>query len=76
MRMKVDEYTMKHISDNNEGEYFNAKNAEDFVKFMRNSSRRLVSRNNVQVTALVVSLAAAYALAGSGLPMLWFGRIF
>jgi Ca-activated chloride channel family protein len=76
MRVKLDEDTLKSIADVTRGEYFYAGNAADLKKIYKSLTTRLVmERKEMEVTALFAAAAAALALAAAGLSLAWFNRV-
>jgi Ca-activated chloride channel family protein len=76
MRVKLDEETLKGIANVTRGEYFHAGNAPDLRKVYESLNAKLVfEKKETEVTALFAGAAAAIALLGAFLSMLWFNRI-
>jgi len=76
MRVRLDEDTLKTISDLTRGEYFYASNAADLKKIYEALNSRLVmEKQETEITAIFAAAAAALAILGAGLSVLWFNRI-
>lgn len=77
MRTRLDEDTLKKIATITDGEYFRAADAGELKKIYRSLGVKLGMERPrpTEVTALVVALGAALAVAGALLSMLWFNRI-
>jgi Ca-activated chloride channel family protein len=76
MRVRLDEETLKTVSSLTHGEYYYAGTAEDLMQVYESlSSRLVVERKEIEITALLAGLSAALMLAGAGLSVWWFGRV-
>ncbi len=76
MRVRLDEDTLKEIARVTRGEYFYAGNASDLKKVYQSlSSRFVLERKKVEITALVAAAAAVLLLVAAGLSLAWFNRI-
>jgi len=76
MRVRLDEETLKNVSNLTRGEYFYAGTAEDLKKVYESlSSRMVVERKETEITALFAALGGALALAAVALSVWWFGRV-
>ena len=76
MRVRLDEETLKNISLLTHGEYFYAGSAEDLKKVYESlSSRMVLERRQIEVTALFSLLGAGLVLLAAGLSVWWFGRV-
>jgi Ca-activated chloride channel homolog len=76
MRVRLDEDTLKKVSTMTLGEYFYAGTADDLKKVYESlSSRMVVERKEVEVSALFAALGALLAVLSAGLSVFWFGRI-
>jgi Ca-activated chloride channel family protein len=76
MRVRLDEETLKNVSNVTRGEYFYAGTAEDLKKVYESlSSRMVVERKETEITALFAALGGALALAAAALSLWWFGRV-
>ncbi len=76
MRVRLDEDTLKSISQMTLGEYFYAGTAEDLKKVYEGlSSRMVVERKETEVSALLAGLGALLAALAAGLSVWWFGRV-
>jgi Ca-activated chloride channel family protein len=76
MRVRLDEETLKNVSNMTRGEYFYAGTAEDLKKVYESlSSRMVVEKKETEITALFAALGGVLALAAAALSLWWFGRI-
>ncbi len=76
MRVRLDEDTLKAIANVTRGEYFYAGNATDLKKVYQSlSSRFVMEKKQVEITAFFAAVAAALFLAAAALSLLWFNRI-
>jgi Ca-activated chloride channel family protein len=76
MRVRLDEDTLKQVSSMTLGEYYYAGTAEDLKKVYESlSSKMVVERKEVEVSALFAALGALLAVLSAGLSVFWFGRI-
>ncbi len=76
MRVRLDEATLKNIANLTMAEYFYAGTAEDLKKVYESlSSRLVVERKEIEITAFFAAAGALLALLGAGLSVWWFGRV-
>ncbi|MET0310417.1 MAG: VWA domain-containing protein, partial [Burkholderiaceae bacterium] len=76
MRVRLDEDTLKAVSNKTNAEYFYAGNADTLKKVYETLSSRLtVEKKETEVSSLMALVAAALALLSAGLSLLWFNRI-
>ena len=76
MRVKLDEDSLKKISDVTRGEYFHAGTAKDLRQIYKGMSSKLVlQKQQSEVSALFVAAAAVFVVAAAGLSLLWFNRL-
>jgi Ca-activated chloride channel family protein len=76
MRVRLDEETLKAVSDLTRGEYFYAKDAENLKMIYQTLNSRLVmEKQETEITAIFAGAAAALAVLAAGLSVLWFNRI-
>ncbi len=76
MRVRLDEDTLKQVSTMTLGDYYYAGTAEDLKKVYESlSSKMVVERKEVEVSALFAALGALLAVLSAGLSVFWFGRI-
>ncbi len=76
MRVRLDEETLKQIAQRTSADYFYAGTAQDLKKVYETLSARLtVEKKETEISGLLSLLAAALALLGAGLSMVWFNRI-
>ena len=76
MRVRLDEDTLRKISNPTLGEYFHAASGADLKRVYEALKSRLVfERKETEVTALFADAAALLVLLAAGLSVLWFGRV-
>jgi Ca-activated chloride channel family protein len=76
MRVRLDEDTLKQVATMTLGDYYYAGTAEDLKKVYESlSSKMVVERKEVEVSALFAALGALLAVLSAGLSVFWFGRI-
>jgi Ca-activated chloride channel family protein len=76
MHVRLDEETLKTISDLTRGEYFYAGTAVDLNKVYKTLNAKLVlETKKTEITALFAAAAAALVLLSALLSLLWFNRI-
>ena len=76
MRVRLDEDTLKKISEQTLGEYFQASDANELRKVYELLQTRLVfERKQTEVSALFAAGAALLAMLAAGLSLLWFNRV-
>jgi len=76
MRVRLDEDTLKSVSNITRAEYFYAGTADDLKKVYQSlSSRLIVERKETEITALFAAAGAALVLLAAGLSLWWFGRV-
>ena len=76
MRAQLDEEALKQIADLTKGQYFRATSSTELKKIYQGLNTQLIKETKeTEITALFSVAAAALALAGAGLSMLWFGRV-
>jgi Ca-activated chloride channel family protein len=76
IRVRLDEDALKVIADMTRAEYFFAGNAPDLKRIYEGLNSKLVmERKMTEITALFTGVAAALALVGAALSLLWFNRI-
>ncbi len=76
MRVKLDEDTLKNVSNLTQGQYFHAGGGADLkVVYQALRSRLLLERRETEVTALFAMLGAVFVLAAAGLSLWWHGRV-
>lgn len=77
MRVRLDEDTLKAVSNLTHGQYFYAGNASDLKKvYQALNSRFVFEKKETEVTAAFSALAALLAVTSALLSLLWFNRIF
>jgi Ca-activated chloride channel homolog len=76
MRVRLDEQSLKAISDLTRGEYFRAETATDLKKIYASLNSKLVlEKKETEITALFAAAAALLALASALLSLAWFSRV-
>jgi Ca-activated chloride channel homolog len=76
MRVKLDEDTLKTISNITRADYYYAGSAEDLKKVYQGLSTRLaVEKKETEITALFAALGALMVVLAGGLSVWWFGRV-
>ena len=76
MRVRLDEDTLKDVSQMTRAEYFYAGTAEDLMKVYESlSSKLVVERKETEVSALFAALGVLFSVLAAGLSVLWFGRV-
>jgi Ca-activated chloride channel family protein len=76
MRVRLDEETLKQISNLTGGEYFYAGTAVDLKKIYQSlNSKFVLERKETEITALFAAFAAFTVLLSAALSLLWFNRI-
>jgi len=76
MRVRLDEVTLKRLSEATDGDYFNAATEQDLHTIYQDLSTQLVFRKqHTEITALFTGIAAAILLAAAALSLLWFNRL-
>ncbi|MEO8155665.1 MAG: VWA domain-containing protein [Rhizobacter sp.] len=76
MRVRLDEDTLKSVSNLTRAEYFYAGTAADLKKVYQSlSSRLMVEKKETEITALFAAAAAALMVLAVGLSIWWFGRV-
>jgi Ca-activated chloride channel family protein len=77
MHVRLDEETLKRIASITRGEYLFAGSATDLRKVYNSlSSRFLLEKKDMEITAFFDGAAAVAALASGLLSLFWFSRIF
>jgi Ca-activated chloride channel family protein len=76
MRVRLDEVTLKRLSEATDGDYFNAATEQDLHTIYQDLSTQLVFRKqHTEITALFTGIATVILLAAAGLSLLWFNRL-
>lgn len=76
MRVRLDEDTLKQISNLTRAEYFYAGTAADLKKVYQSlSSRLVVEKKETEISGLFAAAAAALVVMAAGLSVAWFGRV-
>ena len=76
MRVRLDEETLKNISNMTRAEYFYAGTADDLKKVYQSLSTRLVvEKKETEISGLFAALGALLVVVAAGLSVAWFGRV-
>ncbi|MDQ2927952.1 MAG: VWA domain-containing protein [Caldimonas sp.] len=76
MRVRLDEDTLKAISNMTRADYFYAGTAQDLKKVYQGLSTRLiVEKKETEFSGLLALIGAAIVVLAAGLSVWWFGRI-
>ncbi len=76
MRVRLDEDTLKQISNLTRAEYFYAGTAADLKKVYQSlSSRLVVEKKETEISGLFAAAAALLVAMAAGLSVAWFGRV-
>ncbi len=76
MRVKLDEETLKAISNATRANYYYAGTAEDLKQVYEGlSSRLVVETKETEVSGLVAAAGALLVVLSAGLSLWWFGRV-
>ncbi len=76
MRVRLDEETLKNISNMTRAEYFYAGTADDLKKVYQSLSTRLVvEKKETEISGLFAALGALLVVLAAGLSVAWFGRV-
>ena len=74
--MKLDEPSLRAVAQVTQAEYFYAGTAESLKKvYEKLSSRMVVEKKEIEISALLALLAAVLAITSAALSLLWFNRI-
>lgn len=74
--LQLDEPTLRRVAQMTGGEYHHAGSAEALRSVYQDLGSRLQARTrDTELTALLAVAAAAMLVAGTGLSLLWFGRV-
>ena len=76
IRTRLDEQTLRTISEMTAGEYYNAQTESDLVKIYENLSTNLVLKTEkTEVTAYVTGIAVLLSLLAGFFSLIWFNRL-
>ncbi len=76
IRTRLDEQTLRTISEMTAGEYYNAQTEADLVKIYENLSTNLVLKTEkTEVTAYVTGIAVLLSLFAGFFSLMWFNRL-
>jgi len=74
--VRLDEDTLKNISNLTRAEYFYAGTAADLKKVYESLSTRLVvEKKETEISGLFAAAAALLVVLAAGLSVAWFGRV-
>src|SRR5688572_18724565 len=74
--LQLDEPTLREVARMTGGEYYHAGTAEDLRSvYQQLGSRVQIQTRETELTGLLAMVAAILIAAGSGLSVLWFGRV-
>ena len=75
LRVRLDEETLKRVSEMTKAEYFYAGTAQDLLGvYERLSTKMVMEKKETEVSALLAGLGALLVLVAAGLSIVWFGR--
>lgn len=76
IRTRLDEQTLRTISEMTDGVYYNAQTETDLVKVYENLSTNLVLKTDkTEVTAYVTAIAVLFSLLAGFFSLMWFNRL-
>ncbi len=76
IRTRLDEQTLRQISEMTDGVYYNAQTETDLVKVYENLSTNLVLKTDkTEITAYVTGIAVLFSLLAGFFSLLWFNRL-
>ena len=76
MRVRLDEETLKSISNMTRADYFYAGTADDLKKVYQSLSTRLVvEKKETEISGLFAAAGALLVVLAAGLSVAWFGRV-
>lgn len=76
IRTRLDEQTLRTISEMTDGVYYNAQTESDLVKVYENLSTNLVLKTDkVEITAYFTAIAVFFSLLAGFLSLMWFNRL-
>lgn len=76
IRTRLDEQTLRSISEMTGGQYFNAQSETDLVRVYENLSTNLVLKTDkTEITAYVTAIAVLFSLIAGFLSLMWFNRL-
>jgi Ca-activated chloride channel family protein len=76
MRVRLDEDTLKQISQITRADYYYAGTAEDLKKIYEGlSSRMVMETKETEISGLIAGLGALLTLLAAGLSIVWFNRV-
>jgi Ca-activated chloride channel family protein len=76
MRVALDQAALETVADLTRGEYFQAGTAPELQRIYRTmSSRFVMERREIELSALLTALAVVLVLTAAGLSVSWYGRV-
>jgi Ca-activated chloride channel family protein len=76
MRAQLDEPALQEIARKTDGQYFEAKSADDLTRVYSALSTKLVGeKKNTEIAFIFAGVGALLAIAAGMLSLLWFGRL-
>jgi Ca-activated chloride channel homolog len=76
MRVRLDEEALKQIANITRADYFYAGNATDLRKIYEGMNAKMVlKKQQTEITALFVAVAAVLATLAAALSLMWFSRL-
>lgn len=76
MRVRLDEEALKQIANITRADYFYAGNATDLKKIYEGMNAKMVlKKQQTEITALFVAVAAVLATLAAALSLMWFSRL-
>jgi Ca-activated chloride channel family protein len=74
--LQLDEPTLREVARMTGGEYYHAGTTEDLRSVYQTLGSRLqIQTRETELTGLLAMAAAILLVTGSGLSLLWFGRV-
>ena len=75
LRVRLDEETLKRVSEMTKAEYFYAGTAQDLLGvYERLSTKMVMEKKETEISALLAGAGALLMLVAAGLSIVWFGR--
>jgi Ca-activated chloride channel family protein len=76
MRAQLDAPTLQDIARKTDGEYFEAKSADDLTRVYSSLSTKLVGEKKLtEIAFIFAGIGALFAIAAGVLSLLWFGKL-
>jgi Ca-activated chloride channel family protein len=75
-RTRLDEATLRRVSEITDGAYYNASSEEDLNAIYQNLGTQLaLKKERTEVTAIATGVAVVFSLIGGALSLAWFNRL-